>query len=205
MQIGGDMYDWLHTPEGSLLVWISDATGHGASAALLTTLSKLLFRHATTEAHHPAGIMDYVEREFQAVFRAHTYMTAACLLITAGTGRVTFCGAGQPPLLVARRTGRVESIPSTRPPLGLHKAGGSIEEHHHLDHGEALLLYTDGLYEIHDPAGHRLTLEGLTKLLSPPDPETAAEWLARIIKRSTSFAEAVDFPDDIAAFAAVRE
>jgi serine phosphatase RsbU (regulator of sigma subunit) len=205
MQIGGDMYDWLRAPDGSLLVWISDATGHGASAALLTTLSKLLFRHAVAEAQHPAGIMDYVEREFQAVFRAHTYMTAACLLVSHGTGRISFCGAGQPPLLIVRRNGHVDSIRSARPPLGLHKAGASIEEHHHLDHGEALLLYTDGLYEIQDPEGRRLTLHGLTGLLSPPDPETAAEWLARIIKRATSFSESVTYPDDIAAFAAVRE
>jgi sigma-B regulation protein RsbU (phosphoserine phosphatase) len=205
MQIGGDMYDWLRIPDGSLLVWISDATGHGASAALLTTLSKLLFRHAAAEAQHPAGIMDYVEREFQAIFRAHTYMTAACLLINHGTGRVAFCGAGQPPLLIVRGTGRVDSIRSTRPPLGLHKVGGSVEEHRHLDHGEALLLYTDGLYEIQDPAGRRLGLDGLINLISPPDPETAAEWLTRIIKQSTSFAESVTFPDDIAAFAAVRE
>jgi sigma-B regulation protein RsbU (phosphoserine phosphatase) len=205
MQIGGDMYDWLRTPDGSLLVWISDATGHGASAALLTTLSKLLFRHATTEAHQPAAIMDYVEREFQAVFRAHTYMTAACVLISHGTGRVSFCGAGQPPLLVARRTGRVESIGSTRPPLGLQKTAGSSVENHHLDHGEALLLYTDGLYEIQDGAGHRLGLEGLTGLISPPGSETAPEWLAHVIKAAASFADPITYPDDIAAFAAIRE
>ena len=127
MQIGGDIYDWVRTPAGDLLVWISDATGHGASAALLTTLSKLLFRHAAAEAHTPAAIMDYVEAEFQTIFKGHSFMTAACLLLKSGDGAATFCGAGQPPLLIARQNGLVESIPSSRPPLGLYKTGHSEE------------------------------------------------------------------------------
>src|SRR6267154_2346050 len=32
-----------------MLFWIADATGHGAAAALLTTLAKLLFHHANGE------------------------------------------------------------------------------------------------------------------------------------------------------------
>ena len=79
---------------GDLLVWISDATGHGASAALLTTLSKLLFRHAAAEAQTPAAIMDYVEAEFQTFFKGHSFMTAACLLLQAGAGPRLFAAPG---------------------------------------------------------------------------------------------------------------
>jgi sigma-B regulation protein RsbU (phosphoserine phosphatase) len=207
IQIGGDIYDWVRTADGSLLVWMSDATGHGASAALLTTLSKLLFRHAAAETQQPAGIMDYVEREFQAVFKGHSFMTAACLLLCPGNGRVTFCGAGQPPLLVARRgrAGHVESIRSARPPLGLNKAASSIEESCELAPGEAILLYTDGLYEMRNPAGERLGNDDLARLLPRPAGKTATDWLAEIIKKATAYADSVPFPDDIAAVAAVYE
>jgi sigma-B regulation protein RsbU (phosphoserine phosphatase) len=205
MQIGGDIYDWVKTPEGSLLVWMSDATGHGASAALLTTFSKLLFRHAAAETQQPAGIMDYVEREFQAVFKGHSFMTAGCLVLSPDKGRVTFCGAGQPPLLVARRAGHVESIRSARPPLGLNKAAHSIEESCDLASGEAILLYTDGLYEMHNPGGERLGNDALARLLPPLACTRAADWLAAIIGKATAYADSVSFPDDIAAFAAVYE
>src|SRR6202171_211331 len=43
IQVGGDIYGWLRMADGRTLFWIADATGHGASAALLTTLAKLLF------------------------------------------------------------------------------------------------------------------------------------------------------------------
>ena len=42
IQVGGDIYGWLRMADGRTLFWIADATGHGASAALLTTLAKLL-------------------------------------------------------------------------------------------------------------------------------------------------------------------
>jgi phosphoserine phosphatase RsbU/P len=204
MQIGGDIYDWVKAADGSLLVWISDATGHGASAALLTTLTKLLFRHAAAESPTPVGVMDYVEREFQAIFKGRSFMTAGCVSISPDSGRITFCGAGQPPLLVMRHNGQAESIRSARPPLGLNKADASIEETCDLQPGDAILLYTDGLYEIQNPAGQRLGAEALAALLPPPGGEPAAEWLSAVIEKASAHAESAPFPDDIAAFAAVR-
>jgi len=218
MRIGGDIYDWVKGSDGSLLVWMSDATGHGASAALLTTLSKLLFRHAAAENGNAAGIgnaaglMDYVEREFQAVFKGRTFMTAACLVLSPGRGRVTFCGAGQPPLLVMRRSGEVESIRSARPPLGLNKAACSIEESRELAEGDGVLLYTDGLYEMQNAGGERLGQEALARLLpaavcptSQAAGHGAGEWLASIVARAEEYAGSIPLPDDIAAFAAIHK
>ena len=45
IQVGGDIYGWLQMRNGRMLFWIADRTGHGAAAALLTTLAKLLFQH----------------------------------------------------------------------------------------------------------------------------------------------------------------
>ncbi len=204
MQIGGDIYDWAKAPDGSLLVWISDATGHGASAALLTTLSKLLFRHAAAECTGAADLMDRVEHEFQAIFKGHSFMTAACLVFSPGSSRVNFCGAGQPPLLIARRRGCVESIRSARPPLGLNKAESSVEETCELLAGESLLLYTDGLYEVQNSSGVRLGHEALIRLLPPPGTASAEAWLAAIVDQVKQYAGDVPYPDDIAAFAAVH-
>ena len=205
MQIGGDIYDWVLAPDGSLLVWMSDATGHGASAALLTTLSKLLFRHAVAESQRPAGIMDCVEREFQAVFKGRSFMTAGCLSISASDGQVTFCGAGQPPLLLAQSCGSVKSLRSARPPLGLNTAGASVEETCELEGGGALLLYTDGLYEMQNAAGERLGNDMLANMLPPVTGPVASEWLHLILEKTEAYADSVSFGDDIAAFAAVRE
>src|ERR1700682_3582215 len=53
IQVGGDIYGWLRMIDGRILFWIADATGHGAAAALLTTLAKLLFHHRRVEHQAP--------------------------------------------------------------------------------------------------------------------------------------------------------
>src|SRR5256884_5583138 len=146
IQVGGDIYGWLRMRDGRILFWIADATGHGASAALLTALAKLLFHHASVENDAPAEIMREVDRDFRSILGARSFMTAMCVALDPRSGAASIVGAGHPPLLVARHNGEAESIASTSPPLGL-VAGSSFNETPvRLSSGDLFLLYTDGLY-----------------------------------------------------------
>lgn len=205
IQVGGDMYDWMRAPDGSLLVWISDATGHGAAAALLTALSKLLFRHAAADLNSASVIMDCVNKEFRSIFRGRLFMTAACLIFPLGSDEIRFCGAGHPPLLIVREAdGSVEEIASSGPPLGLDHMEQTEDEIRPMHPGDALLLYTDGLYEIADPAGQRLSHPALARLVAPRR-GAAASWLGGIMDKAAAHAAGTPFPDDIAILAAVRK
>src|ERR1700682_381479 len=66
IQVGGDIYGWLAMKDGRILFWMADATGHGASAALLTTLTKLLFHHGRLEHAETAAIMEAVNDDFRS-------------------------------------------------------------------------------------------------------------------------------------------
>ena len=73
IQVGGDIYGWLRMKDGRILFWIADATGHGASAALLTTLTKLLFHHGSADQATPAAIMEAVKQRFPQHFRRASF------------------------------------------------------------------------------------------------------------------------------------
>src|SRR3982750_2384514 len=83
IQVGGDIYGWLRMRDGRMLFWIADATGHGAAAALLTTLAKLLFYHANAENEGPAEIMRAVDRDFRSIVAARSFVTAMCVALDA--------------------------------------------------------------------------------------------------------------------------
>ena len=89
--------------------------------------------------------------------------------------------------------------------MGLNKAGSSTEETSDLSGGGALLLYTDGLYEIQNSEGNRLGNDALARLLPKVVDTAASAWLEGIIEKTNTYANSVSFPDDIAAFAAIRE
>src|SRR5437764_13465524 len=105
IQVGGDIYGWLRMKDGRILFWIADGTGHGAAAALLTTLAKLLFHHGNEEHDMPASIMEAVNNDFRSIFGSRSFMTAMCVALDPVTGKASIVGAGHPPVLVTRPTG----------------------------------------------------------------------------------------------------
>ncbi len=203
IQVGGDMYDWPRLPDGAVLLWMADATGHGVSAALFTMVAKLLFRHGAGEFSSPAQIMDYVNREFFGIFKGKSFMTVACVALRADTGKIVFSGAGHPPLLIVREEGGVESIPSLAPPLGLDANSELGETGCELGKRDALLLYTDGLYGASNPEGGRLGQADMVELT--PAPERSAEnFLVRILNAIAARSGGNASSDDSAVIAALR-
>ena len=203
IQVGGDIYGWLRMSDGRTLFWIADATGHGASAALLTTLAKLLFHHGTAEHTDPAEIMRAVNNDFRSIFGARSFMTAMCVALDPVTGRASVVGAGHPPLLVARAGGGTESIPSSAPPLGLLERSDFAAAQVDLAKGDTFFLYTDGVYGAENGQAPRLTPALLAEMLQPSQ-MSAHALLTRVIDEATSGNGDKPLPDDIAAVAVRR-
>jgi sigma-B regulation protein RsbU (phosphoserine phosphatase) len=203
IQVGGDIYGWLRMADGRTLFWIADATGHGASAALLTTLAKLLFHHGTGENNEPTKIMEAVNNDFRSIFGARSFMTAMCVALDPVTGRASVVGAGHPPLLVARIGGRTESIPSSAPPLGLLERSEFIETSVDLEEGDAFFLYTDGIYGSAHEENPRLSSSRLAEMLQPLA-ANAQGLLDRVLDQATIHDNGKVPPDDVAGIAVRR-
>src|SRR5437868_7169645 len=203
IQVGGDIYGWLRMKDGRILFWIADGTGHGAAAALLTTLAKLLFHHGHAEHDTPATVMEAVNHDFRSIFGSRSFMTAMCIALDPVTGHASVVGAGHPPLLMARRSGGTESIASIAPPLGLIEYPGFTETNVDLKLGDAFLLYTDGLFGAAKGDRGRLTPELLAKMLDH-SAMSADALLKRILNQAAPDNGKDTLPDDMAALAVRR-
>lgn len=202
IQVGGDIYGWLRMADGRTLFWIADATGHGASAALLTTLAKLLFQHGATENDGPADVMRAVNSDFRSIFGARSFMTAMCVALQPETGEATIVGAGHPPLLVVRSDGAVESIASCCPPLGLLEDSQFSAKSTTLARGDAFLLYTDGIHGARQDLNLRDASVRLALLLQSPA-SSAQELVNRVIEQTNT--KEGNAPDDVAVVAVQRQ
>lgn len=203
IQVGGDIYGWLRVRDGRILFWIADATGHGASAALLTALAKLLFHHGSVEHDAPAAIMQAVNSDFRNIFGARSFMTAMCVALDPTSGRANVVGAGHPPLLIARHDGGADSVASSAPPLGLVERAQFIETIVDLRRGDAFVLYTDGLFGAANGEKPRLTPEHLAKMIDPSVPGAEA-LLMSMVNQATPADGEHPLPDDVAALAVRR-
>lgn len=204
IQVGGDIYGWLRMKDGRVLFWIADGTGHGAAAALLTTLAKLLFQYGSVDHDSPASLMEGIDNDFRTIFGATSFMTAMCVALDPANGKAQVVGAGHPSLLVVHRDGTTESIASVAPPLGLIKRTAFTETAIDLEPGDAFLLYTDGLFRWAKDERHRVTPGQLEKVLDHSAP-TAEALLKRIVSETIPENSANTAPDDVAAIAVRRE
>ncbi|MFL6583536.1 MAG: PP2C family protein-serine/threonine phosphatase [Chthoniobacterales bacterium] len=197
IEVGGDIYGWFRMVDGRTLFWIADATGHGASAALLTTLAKLLFQHGSVDESEPAAIMRAVNNDFRSIFGARSFMTAMCVALDPASGHACVVGAGHPPLLVRRQSEAIEEIASAAPPLGLLERTEFGAADLQLDPGDAFFLYTDGLYGARHEVNPRDSAQRVADTLRKRAP-TAQALLARMLEQTTGGDGAAP-PDDIAA------
>lgn len=203
IQVGGDIYDWVRLPNGNWLAWIADATGHGAAAALLTTLAKLVFHHAAAEHDDACKILEAVNADVYAVFRGRSFITAACVVISPNSGEVDFAGAGHPPLLIVRNDASIESLRSQAPPVGIRANLECQLTRLTLAPGETLLLYTDGIYSLKDATGERQVPESVHALL-PKDAASAEDFARRTAEAVNLQVGAESLPDDLALVALRR-
>jgi sigma-B regulation protein RsbU (phosphoserine phosphatase) len=204
IQVGGDIYGWLRMKDDRVLFWIADGTGHGAAAALLTTLAKLLFHHGSMDHDSPASLMEAVDNDFRSIFGARSFMTAMCVALDPVNGQAQVVGAGHPSLLVVHHDGTTESIASVAPPLGLIKRTAFTETAINLEPGDAFLLYTDGLFRWTNDGRHPVTPGQLEKVLDHSAPSAEA-LLKRIVAQTAPANSAKTAPDDVAAIAVRRE
>lgn len=204
IHVGGDIYDWTRLSTWEWLFWVADATGHGASAALMTTLTKLVFRHATSEAALPSEILAAVNADVFGALRGKSFMTAACCSLEPETGRLRFSGSGHPPLIIRRADGRTEMLASQSPPVGILARHQVSDTDAVLEPGDVALLYTDGLYSGLGRDVAQRTPDSLLEELPQPR-GTAADFLRDLMGNLSRGMEKPLFPDDIAAIAILRK
>lgn len=202
IQVGGDVYGWRAMDHGACLFWVADATGHGVSAALFTTLVALLFDHASALSGTAHGVLARVNAEFYTVLRGRSFISACCAVVHPN-GRLSFAGAGHPALLIRRQDGSVETLPSLTTLIGLYPAaeiGATITT---LASGDTALLYTDGLYSSKKASGERLTTASLGDAFAQLG--ESADFLPSLLVELNQTSSGEGFDDDVAAIALRRE
>ena len=203
IEVGGDIYGWVRMKDNRMLFWIADATGHGASAALITTLTKLLFHYGTVEEDAPVAIMQAINDDFRGIFGGRSFMSAMCVALDPNTGRASVVGAGHPPLVIARCNGQIETVASVAPPIGLAELPQFIDTEVEIGPGDAFLLYTDGLFGSSRSERAKLTPERFGQAFDS-GALNAETTLAKIVRMSAPADGTGQRSDDIAAVVVLR-
>ncbi|HEV7239897.1 MAG TPA: PP2C family protein-serine/threonine phosphatase [Thermoanaerobaculia bacterium] len=145
--VGGDIYDFVPMPDGSLAVLFGDASGHGMAAGLVMAVAHAAFRTQLEVDPSPAAITASLNRILCRTGGSRSFFSC-CYFLLQPDGTYLAMIAGHPPVLKIDAAGRVtERIGRGAYPLGV-KANLTWQvTSGTLAPGERLLLHSDGLTE----------------------------------------------------------
>jgi len=148
---GGDYYDFLREPDGRIAIVVADATGHGAPAAVLMAMFRVLL-HAAPLGANPEALLARLNAQLAGTLVPGRFVTACIATLDPASGRLEYSLAGHPPPLLVRHATRavVQLDLCGGPPLGLLTSTTFERGTARLEPGDTLVLHTDGITEAMD-------------------------------------------------------
>lgn len=166
--------DWWHYSENEevINIWIADATGHGASAALLTSAAKSAVTLIETMKVSPVESMALLNQAICSVSKENMMMTCFLAVFNKKTKVMKYVNAShEAPIILKPMENIKKNDFIFLNDLSAPRLGQSIdsiyeESEVQLDAGDRLLFYTDGIPDIQNGKEESLGERGFFKILS---------------------------------------
>jgi hypothetical protein len=186
-QVGGDFFQILPAPEGSLLLVIGDVAGKGLPAAMLVSVLVGAIRGVAEYTSEPAELLANLNQRL--VGRVAGSLSTALAARIYADGAVVLSNAGHlPPYLDGQ-----EVAVSGALPLGA-RAGTRYETtRFQLPRGSRLTFYSDGIVEAQNPKGELFGFERSREISMEP--------VAAIVEAAKQFGQ----QDDMTVIAITRD
>jgi len=145
--VGGDWYDAVSTPDGTLALVVGDVMGRGVRAATTMIRVRAGIRGLLTVDPAPQAVLAAAD-EMMTRDAPDQFVTAMAMLVAPSTGAITLSNAGHVPATLVHADGRTEVLGTgSGVPLGVPTRLDRTVEVGHLEPGELLVLVTDGVVE----------------------------------------------------------
>lgn len=157
-ECGGDW--WYYCENGDkVYIWVGDATGHGAPAALMTSAARAVASVITIGAPlSPSDCLSILNRAICDTGKGKMMMTFFLACIDTKTGQMAYANAShEPPLLLRQMSHepkRDDFIPLNgvnSPRVGEQRDIGFKETTIQLEPGDTVAFYTDGVVDVKSP------------------------------------------------------
>ncbi|QWZ10020.1 serine/threonine-protein phosphatase [Nocardioides panacis] len=177
--VGGDLYDF-YSSEGRVRMLVGDVRGKGVGAVEQAARVIRAFRQAAGTKATLQALAEDMSAYLAPFFDDEEFVTAV-LVDVSDPAEVSVVSCGHPPALLVRSGGSSVLEGPVGLPLGL----GDTYEAFTVpwEHGDRLLLYTDGLSEARDEHGTFPELSGLAPLIGVGTVDAALDAVLDAVRR----------------------
>ncbi len=204
LAVGGDFFDIMPIGNDCAGVFITDVMGHGVRSALITAILRALLAELQPQARNAPHFMKEMNREFCEILESmpNSFFASAFYLVLDTTSRIaTYAGAGHPaPFFLNRDRARVSRLGIPQPrssALGLIKDEAFHGETIRIQHGNAFIFFTDGVYECTNPEGEEYGLQRLEKVFQTNIYKSTPQILNAVMNSINAFTRGEPLADDL--------
>ncbi len=198
-EVGGDFFDALPISETSTGLVIGDASGHGLPAALVARDVIVGLRMGVDRDLRIAPTLEKLNRVIHRGGPASSFVSLFYGELESN-GNLFYVNAGHKAPLLFRA-----SAPAGHPPETLFSGDivlGPVPDARfkrqfaHVDRGDCMVLYTDGVNERLDPPGELFGDERVIEAVHAVRNRPAADIARTVIEAAARFGQCVDWADD---------
>jgi sigma-B regulation protein RsbU (phosphoserine phosphatase) len=172
LQLGGDAFDYRWLDKEHLVVYLLDVAGHGIKSALLSVSVLNVLRSQSlpnTNFYQPSAVLNGLNQVFQMGETGDDYFTIWYGVYNTTKRQLVYACAGHPPTILLSETSTVPSakqlgVPGL--PIGMLPDVEFTDNFCKIPKDSTLYIFSDGVYEIHQPDGKLWGLNNLVNFLT---------------------------------------
>ncbi len=195
-EVGGDYYDILKKRKNIQPLVLADVEGKGLAAALLAASCQAVF-HSMNELYlfKPAAFITRANSFIHEITRGSRFITLFWMLLNDDIPSLTFVNAGHnAPYLVT--ADNVRKLDTGGLLLGFSDGSAYQEQTVPLAGGDIICAFTDGVFEVQNPAGEEFGERAIADFVYANRRLTAAELGDALYRRIKNFSQKTKFRDD---------
>ena len=204
--VGGDFYDFFRIDDDRIGFVIADVSGKGVPAAIFMAVSRTLIRATGIKGVKPSECMTYSNDLLAKEAVNSMFVTVFYGIYNIQTGEVAYTNAGHNPPYLIKANGNIEQLP-----LSNDIVAGAIDDYQYteetlqMEHGDTLLLYTDGITEATNVDYKEYGEKNLEALLKQQTKADCQQIIDNIKADVKAFAGDAEQSDDITLLALKRK
>jgi|TARA_B110000305_G_scaffold140634_1_gene156756 sigma-B regulation protein RsbU (phosphoserine phosphatase) len=203
-QVSGDFYDFYKLSASKFAVSVADVSGKGVPASLLMALCQTNLRHYVNKSKSPREILIKLNQDLEERIREDMFITLFLAIIDTQANTITFSRAGHEPALLGKVNNdhlKVEKLRGNGMALGMVPSDlfeEVIEDQTcAFEHGDMLVLYTDGVTESQNQSKEEFGLDRLCEKLEGAKEKSPRSFNSSLMSSLEAFSSTSSDRDDL--------
>ncbi len=198
-EVGGDYFDFFQLDKNQLGIVQADVSGHGASAAMIMTMLKGILHSVTQNFQEIPTMLSQINKIVYHTAPPETFITMIMMIYDSNNHTLILSNAGHtPPLFYQEQDDTLRYLELRGCALNCLPDASYTLSTIHLQPGDFILIYTDGLTEAVNQNSEMFGYDRLKNILINSRYSSAGDIIKKVKQELTTYCGQIQQADDIA-------